>query len=223
MLDDLIEEVGKDAVRYFFSANSFDTPMEFDLNLAKQKSNQNPVYYVQYAHARIANIIEKVKNSYITGELKFEKDSLALPGNWQPLTIKAESSKNKGPDYVAGIKNTSNSPADESVEIFEQVFDFLISNNRFDDIKIKNDDEAALAKILILYPDAVSDACNNEAPYMINQYLYRLASQFHYFYKHHRIIDEGRLNIARFKLLLLVRVVLSNAMRLLKISTPVKM
>ena len=52
--------------------------------------------------------------------------------------------------------------------------------------------------------------------------LYRLAS-VPLFYKHYRIIDEGRLNIARFKLLLLVRVVLSNAMRLLKISTPVKM
>ena len=178
---------------------------------------------MQYAHARIANIIEKVKNSYITGELEFEKDSLVLPGNWQPLTIKAESSKDNGPDYIAETENTTNSPISENVEIFEQVFDFLISNNRFDGIKIKNDDEARLAKILILYPDAVSDACNIEAPYMINQYLYRLASQFHYFYKHYRIIDEGRLNIARFKLLLLVRVVLSNAMRLLKISTPVKM
>ena len=61
-LDDLIKEVGRDAVRYFFSMNSFDTPMDFDIDLAKQKSNQNPVYYVQYAHARISSIIEKVKS-----------------------------------------------------------------------------------------------------------------------------------------------------------------
>ena len=63
MLDDLIEEVER-CSPVFFSANSFDTPMEFDLNLAKQKSNQNPVYYVQYAHARIANIIERLKFLY---------------------------------------------------------------------------------------------------------------------------------------------------------------
>ena len=62
-LRDLIEEVGKDAVRYFFSMNSFDTPMDFDVSLAKQKSNQNPVYYVQYAHARIESILGKIKES----------------------------------------------------------------------------------------------------------------------------------------------------------------
>ena len=45
-LDDLLKEVGKDAVRFFFTANSFDTPMDFDISLAVQKSNQNPVYYV---------------------------------------------------------------------------------------------------------------------------------------------------------------------------------
>ena len=60
-LRELIKEVGKDAVRYFFSMNSFDTPMEFDVGLARQKSNQNPVYYVQYAHARIASIIKNIR------------------------------------------------------------------------------------------------------------------------------------------------------------------
>jgi len=62
-LRDLIEEVGKDAVRYFFSMNSFDTPMEFDVNLARQRSNQNPVYYVQYVHARIESIIRNIRES----------------------------------------------------------------------------------------------------------------------------------------------------------------
>lgn len=60
-LRELIKEVGKDAVRYFFSMNSFDTPMEFDVGLARQKSNQNPVYYVQYVHARIASIIKNIR------------------------------------------------------------------------------------------------------------------------------------------------------------------
>jgi arginyl-tRNA synthetase len=62
-LRDLISEVGKDPVRYFFCMSSFDTPMDFDVDLAKQKSNKNPVYYVQYAHARIESIIKKVNRS----------------------------------------------------------------------------------------------------------------------------------------------------------------
>ncbi len=54
---DLIEEVGLDATRYFFAMRSSDTHMNFDMGLAKSTSNENPVYYVQYAHARIASIL----------------------------------------------------------------------------------------------------------------------------------------------------------------------
>ncbi|WP_078543385.1 arginine--tRNA ligase [Litchfieldia alkalitelluris] len=54
---DLIEEVGLDAVRYFFAMRSADTHMDFDLDLAVSKSNENPVYYSQYAHARICSML----------------------------------------------------------------------------------------------------------------------------------------------------------------------
>jgi len=54
---DVIDEVGRDACRFFFLARSADAPMDFDLELAKQQSAENPVYYVQYAHARIAGIL----------------------------------------------------------------------------------------------------------------------------------------------------------------------
>jgi arginyl-tRNA synthetase len=56
-LDELIDEVGPDAVRYFFLMRSIGSHLNFDLNLAKKQSDENPVYYVQYAHARIASII----------------------------------------------------------------------------------------------------------------------------------------------------------------------
>lgn len=59
-LEELIDEVGLDATRFFFLMNSLDRAMDFDLNLAKEKSQKNPVYYVQYAHARICNIIRKI-------------------------------------------------------------------------------------------------------------------------------------------------------------------
>ena len=56
-LDELIDEVGPDAVRFFFLMRSVSSHLEFDLNLAKEQSEKNPVYYVQYAHARIASIL----------------------------------------------------------------------------------------------------------------------------------------------------------------------
>jgi arginyl-tRNA synthetase len=56
-LDDLIDEVGCDAVRYFFVMRSMGTHLEFDIGLAKEQSDKNPVYYLQYAHARIASIL----------------------------------------------------------------------------------------------------------------------------------------------------------------------
>ncbi|EHL2541468.1 arginine--tRNA ligase, partial [Listeria monocytogenes] len=58
---DLIEEVGLDATRYFFAMRSSDTHMNFDMSLAKSTSNDNPVYYVQYAHARISSILRSGK------------------------------------------------------------------------------------------------------------------------------------------------------------------
>ena len=56
-LRELVEEVGADACRFFFLSRSAESQMEFDLELAKQQSAENPVYYVQYAHARIASIL----------------------------------------------------------------------------------------------------------------------------------------------------------------------
>ncbi len=56
-LDELLDEVGKDVARYFFVSHSPDTQIDFDLDLALQQSNDNPVYYINYAHARICSIL----------------------------------------------------------------------------------------------------------------------------------------------------------------------
>ncbi|WP_139892072.1 arginine--tRNA ligase [Bacillus sp. D386] len=65
---DLMEEVGLDAVRYFFAMRSADTHMDFDLDLAVSESNDNPVYYAQYAHARICSILRQGAEVGITLE-----------------------------------------------------------------------------------------------------------------------------------------------------------
>jgi arginyl-tRNA synthetase len=60
-LDDLVDEVGIDAVRFFFLSRKSDSHLEFDLDLARKRSTDNPVYYVQYAHARIANLFAEAQ------------------------------------------------------------------------------------------------------------------------------------------------------------------
>lgn len=62
-LNELMEEVGTDAARYFFLMRSLDSQLDFDLDLAKKKSNDNPVYYIQYAHARICSIFRQAQET----------------------------------------------------------------------------------------------------------------------------------------------------------------
>jgi arginyl-tRNA synthetase len=57
-LKEMLDEVGPDALRYFFLMRSTDAQMEFDVELAKRQSSENPVYYAQYAHARLANVLK---------------------------------------------------------------------------------------------------------------------------------------------------------------------
>ena len=90
-LGDIIDEVGADACRFFFLARSADSQMDIDLELAKRESAENPVYYVQYAHARIASILRlaeeegldytKGEVSMLTGEpeLTLIRQMLKLP------------------------------------------------------------------------------------------------------------------------------------------------
>ncbi|GBG58542.1 arginine--tRNA ligase 2 [Sporomusaceae bacterium FL31] len=64
-LTELIEEVGRDAARFFFIMRSIDSQLDFDLDLAKSRSNENPVYYIQYAHARISSIFRQAAEAGI--------------------------------------------------------------------------------------------------------------------------------------------------------------
>ena len=80
-LRELVDEVGADACRYFFLSRSPATQMEFDLELAKRESTENPVYYVQYAHARIAGILSKARERAIDwseGDVSLLQDASEL-------------------------------------------------------------------------------------------------------------------------------------------------
>ncbi len=80
-LSDLVGEVGKDAARFLFNYYNYNTHMDFDLDLAVEKSNENPVFYVQYAHARICSIIEQCeinKNLMPDYKLLIQKEEIDL-------------------------------------------------------------------------------------------------------------------------------------------------
>ncbi len=69
-LKDIVDEVGKDAARFLFLSRSYDSGLEFDLEVARQKNSDNPVYYVQYVHARICSILEKAKEAKIISDVE---------------------------------------------------------------------------------------------------------------------------------------------------------
>ncbi len=64
-LDELLAEVGVDAARWSFAARAPSSPIDFDIELARKQSADNPVYYVQYAHARICSILRKAAEAGI--------------------------------------------------------------------------------------------------------------------------------------------------------------
>ena len=62
-LEEVLQEVGRDAARFFFLMRKSDSHLDFDLDLAKRQSSDNPVFYVQYAHARVASLFEQARKS----------------------------------------------------------------------------------------------------------------------------------------------------------------
>ena len=83
-LRDLVETVGKDAARYFYIMVSPTVPMDFDLGLARRQSSDNPVYYVQYAHARICSIIREADRLGVPAPAPRDADlgRLGVPAEW---------------------------------------------------------------------------------------------------------------------------------------------
>lgn len=78
-LDELVDDVGKDAVRYMMLSRSYEGPLEFDIALAKEQAPENPVFYVQYAHARICSIMRKAADAGIDASSEASLEKLVHP------------------------------------------------------------------------------------------------------------------------------------------------
>jgi arginyl-tRNA synthetase len=162
-LRELRNEVGNDAARFFYVLRKSDQHLDFDLDLAKSRSNENPVYYVQYAHARIASVHEQ----------------------W-------------------GGDPASLAAADTGPLATEQEF--------------------ALLRRLMDFPDVVEEAAREFAPHLVAFYLRDLAADFHGYYNSTRLLtDDPALRLARLALATSVQQVLRNGLGLLGVSAPERM
>jgi len=115
-LRELVDEVGSDACRYFFLERAASTQMNFDLELAKQESSENPVYYVQYAHARIASILNLAREKSLDwaagdvsllndpNELNLIRTMIRLPELVEQMAVDLE--PHHLPHYAMELANT---------------------------------------------------------------------------------------------------------------------
>ena len=113
-VDDLVDAIGVDAARFLLVGRSHDTTLELDIDLAVQQSSQNPVYYVQYAHARICSILRNLNDAGVAlGEVPLagasleqpERDLIAALARWPQVVASAASQRapHRVPIYLAEL------------------------------------------------------------------------------------------------------------------------
>ncbi len=86
-LKELVEEVGADAARFIFLSRHYESSLDFDIELAKKKSSDNPVYYVQYVHARISSILEKAEEKGISSRLLWDGKAVSHLNEPEDITL----------------------------------------------------------------------------------------------------------------------------------------
>jgi arginyl-tRNA synthetase len=110
MLDELLDEIGVDATRFFMLQRSHDRTIELDLDLARKQSRENPVYYIQYAHARIASMLRRFPEGRVSDALGADWGSVELADAERDLIKKlvafpgeiAEAVERRAPHRIAG-------------------------------------------------------------------------------------------------------------------------
>lgn len=193
-LEDLIEEVGVDGTRFWMIMRSIDTTLDFDVDLAKSCSDENPVFYVQYAHARACSILRTA-----TGERLDHENKEKLP----PVLTQEEFNNLVNP-----------------VVFDETILEALWKTNSEKEIESTK----ALVLKLEAFEDLVQIAAKLRAPYMIARYTQELAKDFHHFYTFTRVLNSDKdVTKARLSLVNSVKQVLANALGLLGVSAPQSM
>ena len=161
-LNDLIEEVGINATRYFFVSKALDTQMDFNLDIATKENNDNPIYYIEYANARISQVLKHAK--------KYQINKL---------------------DKYTYLNN------ENTYNILNKLYEFK---------------------------DTVINAGVKRLPHLIANYVYELATLFHTYYSHEKIIsDDIKYTSERINLINAVKITIGNALNLIGIVAREKM
>lgn len=193
-LDELIEEVGVDATRFWMIMRNIDTTLDFDIELAKTASDENPIFYVQYAHARACSILRNTTAEKIDTETG---EKISAPLNEDEL-------KNLSTNYSKEIL----APIFEDTESGEN----SLASARKLILKLEE------------YKSLIKFSAENRQVYTLCRYVQELAADFHSFYTVSRVISEDKAMMkARLALILATKTVLNNALNLLGVSAPEKM
>jgi arginyl-tRNA synthetase len=193
-LADVIDEVGVDATRFWMVSKSADTALDFDVQLASSKTEDNPVFYVQYAHARCCSILRNAVQEHVnvqTGQ------TVAPP--LSPAELE-EAEKQLTPASLALL--------------FEGLQDDTKAKEALTQLIIRLDG----------FEDLVIDSARLRAPHLIARYCLDLAADFHSFYNVCRILTPDKaLTTSRLMLIIALRRVLAQGLALLGVSAPESM
>lgn len=145
-LRELMDEVGVDAVRYYFMMRSNDSQLDFDMDLARSQSNDNPVFYVQYAHARICTMLKQAEEKGLAGDGAFDAELLTSEKEFDLLKKLGEFPKIIA---EAAEKQTPH-------KVTQYVFDLAtLLHSFYNAEKVLNQDEPELTKARIALMKAV--------------------------------------------------------------------
>lgn len=200
-LEDLIEEVGVDATRFWMVSRTIDTTLDFDVNLAKSASDENPVFYVQYAHARCCSILRTAVS---------ERED-------------TENKQINPPIYTQEELDQTIDKIIQSPELLTCLWDDNVDSKQAFASK-------TLLLYLESFKDIIIRSSRDRAPNIIARYLLDLASCYHSFYAECRVLNLNpayempkALQDARLALIYATRQILYNGLKLLGVNAPESM
>jgi arginyl-tRNA synthetase len=198
-LEELVGEIGVDAARWFLLSRSHDTTIDLDLDLAREQSNENPVYYVQYAHARIASMLEKAGAERVAAALA------EVPIEGRPARRGGEAAGGSGEPTAAGAAG---------------------DGGRSEGGEPLHPSERALIKRLLAFPGEVHEAVQRRAPHRIAAYALQVAQDFTAFYRDCRVVgvESAAVESQRIALCVAARGTIARCLEdLLGMSAPLEM
>jgi arginyl-tRNA synthetase len=202
--EELIEEVGSDATKYLMLSRSSDQPIDFDIEVAKKQDASNPVYYVQYAHARICSLLRKAGSP---GAAQTQQQPLGSEQATRPAIDAAQAQQSS---LGAIAKDNALAPG-----LSTAVPDLSL---------LVEETELALARELARLSEVVEVAARDLAPFRLTHYAHDLATAFHAFYTRCPVLTaKPALAAARLYLAEATQSVLALTLFLLGVSAPERM